>query len=216
MAPLLRIFACFAVASLLLGCDQGKPGKPGGPQAGDAPDAPTTRATSRPSTSALVIAGREYSFPAARVQVEQVEPRLQLLLFSDDPVGAALDSNYRGNRYYLRLELLPGSNQAVIDQATARYRDRPDGIYLEGKVYELQPYRMQASFTLHEQQLAIHLQGRFLQFKNGDRYLPEETYVQGDLTGASTGPAGAAPPPPSAHCSRRLSSRGLCHVRSPR
>src|SRR5436853_3207787 len=59
---------------------------------------PSTLPATRPTVSKIFIDGKEFSFPAARLVLQQAEPTVDVLLFSDDPPDALL-ATYAGNRY---------------------------------------------------------------------------------------------------------------------
>src|SRR5262249_39754899 len=60
--------------------------------------------TSRPTFSTLWIGGKEYKFPPARLLLQQEQPSVDLLLFSNDPPDA-LAAGYSGNRFFFQLAL---------------------------------------------------------------------------------------------------------------
>ena len=56
---------------------------------------PATLPATRPTVSKIIIDGREFTFPAARLVLQQAEPTVDVLLFSDDPPDA-LSTSYAG------------------------------------------------------------------------------------------------------------------------
>src|SRR5207245_2377948 len=113
---------------------------------------PTTLPATRPAVSKIMIDGREFSFPAARLVLQQSEPTVDLLLFSDDPPDA-LSATYAGNRYYfeLKLDIDDLEKLAASDvhwkAASIERVDAPDGIFLDGDKRMLQPYDLRVAFS---------------------------------------------------------------------
>lgn len=154
-------------------------------------------AASRPSSSTLLIAGREERFPPARVVVLREQPDcVDLLLISDDPRDA-LHPSYRGNRYYLPLRL-ENSTLATLSRAERRMRapsmerrDIPDGIFLDGNRKQLQPYDVYVCVNRDDDELVIMIEGQFTLFSNDQMMAqPHLVPVEGALRAAIDAPAG--------------------------
>jgi hypothetical protein len=148
---------------------------------------PATRPTSRPTSSTLTIGGVEFKFPAARVAVQQTEPQLSLLLFSDEP-RAALAKDYAGNRYHLELNLdVPDANLFTSAEYTQKaaslaIQESPFGIFVDGDKRQLQPYDIRVFVQKQGEDIMLHLQGEFLSFDpRNERETPSRTRVEGVL-----------------------------------
>jgi hypothetical protein len=182
-------------AALVVGCDRGKPANQPAhattirPDGSAPPVEPTdTRPASRPTTSTLLIADREYTFPAARLVLQQVDPTVDLLLFSGE-ARAALAANYTGNRYHLLFKLdiediaKLGSADYVLKASTMDRMDSPDGIFLEGDKKQLQAHDIHVQFSQAGRDVRIEIQGLFLMFGGRDEHAPPVLVpVQGVLT----------------------------------
>jgi hypothetical protein len=161
--------------------------RPAGADAATSDAGPTTLPTSRPATSVLVIRNQPVTFPPARLVLQQREPNLTLLLFSDDP-EAAIKADYAGNRYYLEIEL--DINEVAhltaadwyYKAATIERADTPNGIFLEGDRKHLQPYDVNIVFTGSGQQITATITGTFLLFQGREQSPPQTVLVQGALT----------------------------------
>jgi hypothetical protein len=148
---------------------------------------PTTLPATRPTISKIMIDGREFSFPAARLVLQQSEPTVDLLLFSDDPPDA-LSATYAGHRYYfeLKLEIDDLAKLAASDMhwkaASIERVDAPDGIFLEGDKRLLQPYDLRVAFSQTGNIYTIELGGQFLLFNaKEEATAPKTVLVRGTL-----------------------------------
>src|SRR3954463_11442506 len=149
---------------------------------------PATRPATRPTISQILIDGREVSFPPARMVLQQAQPTVDLLLFSDDPPNA-LSATYTGNRYYfdLKLEIDDLEKLAASDMhwkaASIERADAPDGIFLDGDKKSLQPYDLQVVFNQQAGKwYSIDLAGEFLLFgEKDDAAPPKRVLVRGTL-----------------------------------
>ncbi|HEV8605778.1 MAG TPA: hypothetical protein VGQ99_10450 [Tepidisphaeraceae bacterium] len=179
-------------AALLLGCDRPKPQQKAQTTTTVRPfytidPNPSTLPATRPIQSTLSIDGRELVFPAARLVLQQSEPTVDLLLFSDDPPNA-LSATYAGNRYYfdLKLEIDDLQKLAASDMhwkaASIERVDAPDGIFLEGDKKMLQPYDLRVAFSQTGPIYTIDFAGQFLLFQSKDEAAPSKTVlVRGTL-----------------------------------
>jgi hypothetical protein len=158
--------------------------------------APTTLPTSRPTTSTLVIRNQPVTFPPARLVLQQREPNLTLLLFSDDP-ETAIKADYAGNRYYLEIEL-DINDVAHLMAADWHYKaasieraDSPNGIFLEGDRKHIQPYDVNIVFSGAASQITATINGTFMLFQGREQSAPQSVLVQGvlvaELEGMSQG-----------------------------
>jgi len=147
---------------------------------------PSTRPTSRPTKSVLMIDGRELEFPAARMVLQQAQPTVDVLLFSDDPPNA-LSATYSGNRYYfdLKLEISDLDQLAASDMhwkaASIERVDAPDGIFLDGDRRLLQPYDLEVMFNKVGEMYSIEVAGEFLMFGRDENGPPKTVMVRGKL-----------------------------------
>ena len=199
-----------AAATMGTGCE--KPGRqesaasPGSAesQGAGAQTPATVPAISRPAFSTLLIDGKSVRFPAARLVLQQQEPTVELLLFSDDPPNA-LSAHYDGNRYYLSIKLdidnlsRLGAAEMHSRAASVEQIDAPDGIYLNGDQQVLQPHDWHVGFAQEERQLMINLSGNFAQFQGREpTTAPRVVFVQGTLLAQLEMPqAGARKPEPA-------------------
>ena len=150
---------------------------------------------SRPTTSTLVIRNQPVTFPPARLVLQEREPNLTLLLFSDDP-EAAIKADYAGNRYYLEIEL-DINDVAHLTAADWHYKavsieriDSPNGIFLEGDRRQLQPYDVNIVFTgSGPKQITATITGTFLLFQGREQSAPQSVLVQGVLSAELEGVA---------------------------
>ncbi len=137
--------------------------------------APSTQPATRPTNSTLAIDGRVYTFPPARLVLQQSEPTVDLLLFSDDPPDA-LSANYSGHRYYfeMKLQIDALAKLAASDMhwkaASIERVDAPDGIFLDGDKRMLQPYDLRVVFSQQaDKTYTIEMAGQFLMFQGKDK-----------------------------------------------
>ena len=86
--------AILATALIAIGCERNAP----------APTAATTAPATQPAFSLININGHSTVFPPARMRIERDDDHLIAILFSDDP-REALNENYTGNSFYLRMNL---------------------------------------------------------------------------------------------------------------
>jgi hypothetical protein len=156
-------------------------------------EAPATR----PADMVFLIDGKPTVFPAARIVVQQTEPYVSLLLFSDDSPDA-LRPTYEGNRFYFTLELRDVSEMAElvsrdvhIRATSMERRDVPDGIFLRGDKEQLQAYDVTVAFSKHGSELLMDIRGQFLRFRNRpDTVLGQTVQVQAVLYAEPEFPGG--------------------------
>lgn len=192
---------------LALGCDdRNKANKPTPAPAGSrslpmtAPstqpvsDATTTQPVAeapatQPAFSQLIIDGKPYTFPEAKVRVTQSNGHIVARLYTNDP-KAALSDDYQGNHFDLQLRLDDIQVPQQVYMATWQYQaqsreynDTPYGIFLQGMRYQLQPFQASARFLGTMMQVHIDLEGQFLLFDDADKSGggPKTVYVTGSL-----------------------------------
>jgi hypothetical protein len=148
---------------------------------------PATLPSTRPTVSKIMIDGREFTFPTARLVLQQSEPTVDLLLFSDDPPDA-LSATYAGNRYYfeLKLDLDDLEKLAASDMhwkaGSIERIDAPDGIFLDGDKRMLQPFNLRVAFSQTGTVYTIEIGGDFLLFQNKEEATaPKTVQVRGTL-----------------------------------
>lgn len=149
---------------------------------------PATAPATKPTTSKLWVSGQEFTFPRARLVVQQTQPNLVLALFSDDP-KEAIKSDYRGNRYYLEIKLDIDETDHIpsttwhYKAASAERADSPIGIFLDGDTHQLQPYDVNIAFSGTPSQITMTLAGHFLMFPmREETAVSKAVTVQGTLT----------------------------------
>jgi hypothetical protein len=193
------LFAIVLAAGWHLGCDSGAP-TPGKPASSAAPttapatqpsaaaDVRTVAPSTQPATSELLINGQVYKFPVAKLRAGKSADHVMARLYTDDP-KAALDDDYKGNRYDIQMSLdkLREPQQVCMAswQYTAmshEYVNAPYGIFLEGMRYQLQPLNASARFLGTMLMVQVDLEGQFLLFDNADKSaVPKTVFVKGML-----------------------------------
>src|SRR5215204_5193130 len=191
-ALMIMIAPVACVLSCDLACDRPKPQAKGESTTTVRPHHvidtnPSTLPATRPTVSKMIIDGREFTFPAARLVLQQSEPTVDLLLFSDDPPDA-LSATYAGHRYYfeLKLDIDDLAKLAASDMhwkaASIERVDAPDGIFLDGDKRMLQPYDLRVAFSQTGNVYTIEIGGQFLLFQNKDEpTAPKMVFARGTL-----------------------------------
>ena len=125
----------------------------------------TTTAATVPA-AVIKVNGTPMEFPSARLRVEEENDKVVALLFSDDP-REALKDNYKGNSFYIRMEL-DISDTTELSSATWHYaapsaaerEDSPYGIFLTGRAVQLRPFKVDAAFR-QDENVTIVMVGQF-------------------------------------------------------
>ena len=143
--------------ALMIGCEREPAGAPSAP-APDAAPAATAPATAPATTAAaplsavMNINGNPTIFPAARLRLEEEDGKVVALLYSDDPREALKDS-YRGNSFYLRMNLditdadeLAHARWSYEVPSASKREESPYGIFLTGQSVQLRPFKADAAF----------------------------------------------------------------------
>jgi hypothetical protein len=192
--------AIVLVAGWQLGCDSSSPSPakqattaaPTTAPATTQPDAVASNLTpapsTQPATSELLINGQVYKFPVAKIRASKSSDHVVARLFTDDP-KAALDDDYKGNRYDIQMSLDNVREPQQIYMASWQckamsheYVNVPYGIFLEGMRYQLQPLDASARFLGTMLMVQVDLEGQFLLFDNADKTaLPKTVFVKGTL-----------------------------------
>jgi hypothetical protein len=198
-------FAIVLVVGLSMGCDSRNTAPKSSP-ATNPTTVPSTQPVSstattqpvaaapatQPAYSQLIIDGRTYNFPEAKLRVGKSGDHVIARLYTNDP-KAALEDDYKGNHFdlQLRLEDIQVPQQVYMAswqyQAPSReYNDTPYGIFLEGMRYQLQPLDASARFLGTMLQVHIDLDGKFLVFDDSDKSgaPPKVVYVKGSMLAA--------------------------------
>lgn len=182
--------AVIVAGMAVVGCD--RPAKtpaapPNASTAGTDPDVPAaaTQPTSRPTQAYLYIDGKAVKFPPAIIAVVMLEPHLELLLHTDDP-PEALSAKYEGNRFYLPIKAGPISfdeltgSEIPIRAASLERQDTPNGIFLDGDRWQLQPYDVRIAFAANgRDSLMISISGQFVQHSTTSMGPPKVVQVEG-------------------------------------
>jgi hypothetical protein len=193
------LIAIILAALVHLGCDSGptspKPAPTLAPTTAPAATQPSASADARnvapstqPATSELLINGQVYKFPVAKLRVGKSTDHVVARLYTDDP-KAALDDDYKGNRYDVQMSLDNLREPQQVCMASWQYKamsheyvNAPYGIFLEGMRYQLQPLNASARFLGTMLMVQVDLEGQFLLFDNADKSaVPKTVFVKGTL-----------------------------------
>jgi len=170
--------ASLLAAALLLGCDS----KDASPQPSAAPSTPTSAPATQtadlvaPTTqpSELLINGKAYSFPPAKLRVGKADGHVIARLYTNDP-KAALADDYHGNGYDLLMQLddidSPAQVYSAVWDFKAASHDSPTtpyGIFLDGLRFQLVPSQVTAHFIGDSLMVRVDVQGQFIQQNQAD------------------------------------------------
>jgi hypothetical protein len=181
------------ISALVLGCEKHEPTPaPSNSPAATPPTsqpATTAPATTQLSQSSLLIDGRVFTFPPAKLRVSKSNGHVVARLNTIDP-KAALADDYKGNGFDLVMKLDDIAEPAEIYTSVWQHNapqsndfvDSPYGIFLEGIRYQLQPADVSARFSGDILLVRIDLRGKFLQFDQSEPRTPgKPVYVEGRL-----------------------------------
>ena len=148
---------------------------------------PHNAADTQPANAFLTIEGRVTEFPPARLRLSKTDDGLTALLFSDDP-KTATSAGYKGNSFYFDLPLKVTQPGEVVG-ATYGFRaedsepsDTPNGIFLNGTRYHLQPQDVAIRFDGDGKRVMAQITGRFLVVRTTGENVPGQlAAVQGTL-----------------------------------
>jgi hypothetical protein len=192
------IFSLLIVVGIQLGCDHPKSTAPSAPATPTTPatapatqaafEIPATQPATQPATSQIMIDGRMYNFPGAKLRVSKTTRHVLARLYSDDP-KAALDDDYKGNHFDIQMRLEDIADPQLVYTSgwqfkapSDEYSDSPYGIFLDGMHYQLQPLDASAQFLGTMLQVHVDLEGHFLLFDDTDKSaVPRAVYVKGSL-----------------------------------
>ena len=144
-------------------------------------------ADTQPANAFLTIEGRVTEFPPARLRLSKSDEGVTALLFSDDP-KTATSAGYKGNSFYFDLPLKVSQPVEVVGAAYG-YRaedsepaDTPNGIFLNGTRYHLQPQDVAIRFDGEGKKVMAQITGRFLVVRTTGENVPGQlAAVQGTL-----------------------------------
>lgn len=179
----------------LAGCDKSAPTSTTTPSAPASPvvqgptTAPTTAPATQPAVSSMLINQLFAAFPGAELRLETDGDHLTAILYSADP-PTAINNDYSGNSYYLRMSLEQVKDASGLNGAEWRFKalssdrsDSHDGIFLNGTREQLQPIDVIVRFETIPQGVRVRLAGEFMEFGNSPGDQPGIlTSVSGDLT----------------------------------
>ena len=128
-------------------------------------------------------------FPPARLRLHgKGDEGVSAMLFSDDP-KEAINKNYTGDSYYFLVKLPQVAGVQQIDGARFWFQtsphdreDSPNGIFLRGDRYRLEPTNAIIHFEGTPPHATVHVRGHFLQADNSNPKIPAvPVFVQGVL-----------------------------------
>ena len=149
---------------------------------------PTTEPATQPLATALLINQSFKQFPAARLRLASSDDHVTAILYTSDP-PAAINNDYTGNSYYLKMPLTDVADVSAINGAEWRYKsitsdrsDSNDGIFLDGLRHQLQPIDVLVRFEGTGPSLHVRLAGTFMEYDNAAPNQPGVlTTVSGDI-----------------------------------
>ena len=152
--------------------------------------APSTQAAIAPTTqpSTIMIDGKTYSFPPAKLRVSKADGHVVARLYSNDPKDAMGD-NYHGNSYDLMMQLDDIDSPTEIYNAVWQFKavshdspSTPYGIFLDGVRFQLTPSVVTAHFIGDSLIVRVDVEGQFMRLDQTDATdAPRATYVTGRL-----------------------------------
>jgi len=164
--------AVVGVAMIVIGCERNTPAPTSATIAPATTTAsanePTTSPATQPAFSLVNINGHSTVFPPARMRIERDDDHLIAILFSDDP-REALNENYTGNSFYLRMDLdindpaeIGATEWRHKTPSSAQHEDSPYGLFLSGRKSQLQPFDVTARFRRDEHgAVTVLMSGQF-------------------------------------------------------
>lgn len=192
-AALLCAAAPVLITALSIGCDSKQDVVPVPSATPTTPaTAPATQAadivapTTQPST--LVVDGKEYPFPPAKLRVSKTDGHVVARLYTNDPKAASAD-DYHGNGYDLVMQLDDIDSPAEIYKAVWTFKaashdsaSTPYGIFLDGIRLQLTPSMVTAHFIGDSLMVRVDIEGQFMRLNQTDpNDPPRATYVGGRL-----------------------------------
>jgi hypothetical protein len=149
---------------------------------------PTTEPATQPALTSLHINQVFKQFPGARLRLVTSDDHVTAILYTSDP-PAAINDDYTGNSFYLKMPLEQVIDASAINGAEWRYKsissdrsDSNDGIFLNGLRHQLQPIDLLVRFDGSGPSLHVRLAGTFMDFDNAAVNQPGMlTSVSGDV-----------------------------------
>lgn len=119
--------------------------------------------------------GPSRQFPPARLRLTTSgEEPVAVMLYSDDP-KEAINKGWQGDRYYFQLSLSQANDIHSLDGAEWWYQassadreESPNGIFLKGDRYRLEPTNVVIHFEGKAPRMKIGIKGYFLQTDTED------------------------------------------------
>ena len=147
----------------------------------------TARADTQPANAFLTINNRVIEFPPARLRLTKTDEGVTALLYSDDPPGATRPG-YAGNGFYFEFPLRAADAEQIAGEEywykadDSAPSESPNGVFLEGMRYHLQPQDLAIKFDGEGRRLMAQVAGRFLVVRTREEGPPGQlTPVQGTL-----------------------------------
>jgi hypothetical protein len=149
---------------------------------------PATEPTTQPAATTLLINQLFKQFPGGRLRLVTTDDHVTAILYSSDP-PTAINNDYTGNSYYLKMPLDDVKDAAAINGAEWRFKsissdrsDSNDGIFLDGFRHQLQPINLLVRFEGSGSTLRVRLQGEFMDYDNSAPRQPGMlSSVSGDI-----------------------------------
>jgi hypothetical protein len=162
---------------------------PGVPTVVQPTTAPAEVPATQPAASSLLINQLFTAFPGAKLRLQTTDDHVTAILYSADPPNA-INNDYTGNSYYLKMSLDDVKDPSQINGAEWRFKsissdrsDSHDGIFLDGLRQQLQPIDVIVRFETVPNGVRIRLGGEFMAYGNTPTDQPGVlTSVSGDLT----------------------------------
>ena len=165
----------------------GDPPVPGEALPAGATQPQTAPADTQPANAFLTVGGKIMEFPPAKLRLTKSEEGVTALLYSDDPPNAT-SPGYAGNGFYFEFPLRVADPEGVhggeywYKADDSEPSESPNGIFLQGTRYHLQPQDLAIKFDGEGRQVMAQLVGRFLVVGTSDHTVPGRvTTVQGTL-----------------------------------
>lgn len=149
---------------------------------------PTTEPATQPAATTLLINQLFRQFPGGRLRLVTADDHVTAILYSSDP-PTAINNDYTGNSYYLKMPLDDVKDPTAINGAEWRFKsissdrsDSNDGIFLDGFRHQLQPINLLVRFEGSGSTLRVRLQGEFMDYDNSAPRQPGMlSSVSGDI-----------------------------------
>jgi hypothetical protein len=131
----------------------------------------------QPANAFLTIDQKITEFPPARLRVTKTDEGVQALLFSDDPRNAT-SSGYKGNSFYFDIPLRVtdvsevGRADYVYKADNSEPSESPNGIFLNGTKYHLQPQDVRITFDGAGRKVMAQVVGQFLVVRTTGENVP--------------------------------------------